>query len=82
LNTTKPEEEHRNRFDRFTGYYRWTWLISKMQGATTKEHPLPIIAPDGKQHLHVEILPSQRGASIFVVMASMLCHQLLFRIHA
>lgn len=61
LNTTEPEEEHRNRFDRFIGYYRWTWLISKMQGATTKEHPLPIIAPDGKQHLHIEILPSQRG---------------------
>lgn len=61
LNTTEPGEEHRNRFDRTIGYYRWTWLISKKQGAEAKEHPLPVLLPNDKQHLSFEIMPSQRG---------------------
>lgn len=61
LNSTEPEEEHRNRFDRTIGYYRWTWLISKKQGATAKEQQLPVLLPNDKQHLSFEIMPSQRG---------------------
>lgn len=61
LTTTEPGEEHRNRFDRTVGYYRWTWLISNKRGATVKEHPLPILLPNDKQHLSFEIMPSRRG---------------------
>lgn len=61
LNIPEPGEEHRNRFDRFVGYYRWSWLVSKKQGATIKEQPLPTLVPNRQQHLPLEIIPSQRG---------------------
>ena len=61
LNNPEPGEEHRNRFDRFVGYYRWSWLVAKKRGAAIKEQSLPALAPNSQQYLSVEIIPSQRG---------------------
>ncbi len=33
--TREPEGYRRNRFDRRMGYYRWRWLISEYQRATS-----------------------------------------------
>lgn len=61
LKTSEPGEETRNLFDRVVGYHRWKWLISKKQGAIGKEQPLPLLLPDGKEDVSVEIMPSRRG---------------------
>ncbi len=61
VQTPEPEEKARNPFDRAVGYHRWLWLISRKQVAGVKDHPLPILPPNGQGEVKVEILPSQRG---------------------
>ncbi|HID29063.1 MAG TPA: DUF58 domain-containing protein [Desulfobacterales bacterium] len=61
LHIPEPDEKTRNRFDRSLGYYRWLWLIRRKQAAEVKEHPLPMLVPNGEQEIGVEIMPSRRG---------------------
>lgn len=61
LKISEPGEETRNLFDQAVGFYRWQWLISRKQGIRMKEQPLPILRPDGKGDIRVEVVPSRRG---------------------
>lgn len=61
LNTPEPQEGARNRFDQKMGYYRWTWLIQKRQGAVFEDIAIPDIAANEKKNINVELLPERRG---------------------
>lgn len=61
LNTPEPGEKSRNVFDRTIGYHRWLWLVSGKQGTAGKEEALPVLLPNSKEEVFVEIVPSHRG---------------------
>ncbi|MFC1858754.1 DUF58 domain-containing protein [Thermodesulfobacteriota bacterium] len=60
-NAQEPGEKRRNLFDRTVGYHRWEWLISRKQGSRFKEHRLPLITPNGRKEITLEITPLNRG---------------------
>ncbi|MBD2180527.1 DUF58 domain-containing protein [Planktothrix sp. FACHB-1375] len=63
--TPEPEEEKRNAFDRYVGYYRWVWLIARKRVATAKAIDLPPLPPNSKTEIVYEIAPAYRGVIRF-----------------
>jgi hypothetical protein len=61
LGASEPRESKRNAFDRALGYYRWLWLASRKQPATTEAVKLPDLQPHSKTEITVNLVPSQRG---------------------
>ena len=61
IETPEPSEEQRNSFDRYSGYYRWLWLIYRKQCATAKTINLPPLPHNSKTEVFGEITPSCRG---------------------
>ncbi|MFB2835540.1 DUF58 domain-containing protein [Floridanema evergladense] len=63
--TPEPNEEKRNSFDRYLGYYRWLWLIARKRVATAKAIDLPALPPNSKTEVVYEITPDYRGVIRF-----------------
>jgi len=61
IDSHEPGEEKRNRFDRFVGYPRWEWLISRTQGAEVRDVALPVIPPQGEIAITLPLTPRRRG---------------------
>ncbi|MEZ4528382.1 MAG: DUF58 domain-containing protein [Desulfobacterales bacterium] len=61
VNTPEPGENFRNIADRFMGFYRWEWLLSRKEPSGAAYRQLPVLAPLGEVHLHAEIIPRHRG---------------------
>jgi hypothetical protein len=61
LQASEPDEQHRNRFDRFVGYHRWQYLIATSQACIIKPLAIAALAPHEKVEMLAEIMPSQRG---------------------
>lgn len=61
IRAREPGEENRNAWDRNVIYHRWLWLIYQNRKASAKEHPLPVLPPNGKEQVKVDILPLHRG---------------------
>jgi Protein of unknown function DUF58 len=61
LQTPEPDENKRNSFDQYLGYYRWLWLINRKQNAITKPINLPPLPPHSKTEVQLEITPTYRG---------------------
>lgn len=61
LDTPEPGEEKRNPFDRFVGYYRWKWLLTRRQWLRQIPLPLPVIAPGASVDITVSLTPLRRG---------------------
>ncbi|MCP4579519.1 MAG: DUF58 domain-containing protein [Deltaproteobacteria bacterium] len=61
LQAPEPENVPRNAFDRKVGYHRWVRLVHKKQGSGVEEHPVPVLSPNDRKELKVEILPLNRG---------------------
>lgn len=59
--TPEPGEEHRNRFDRELGYFRWRWLVHRRQPATTETVTLPPIPPRSSVQVTIPLYPRSRG---------------------
>ena len=59
--TPEPYEKKRNPFDRAFKYYRWLWLISTKQNASTIKIEIPSLSPNDEIDLTIEINPSRRG---------------------
>ncbi|MFB2881187.1 DUF58 domain-containing protein [Floridanema aerugineum] len=63
--TPEPNEEKRNSFDKYMGYYRWLWLIARKRVATAKAIDLPALLPNSKTEVVYEITPDYRGVIRF-----------------
>jgi hypothetical protein len=61
IHTPEPDEKKRAILDKVLGYYRWVWLISRKQHATTKVVDMPSIQPNSETEVVMEITPSHRG---------------------
>ncbi len=61
LGASEPRESKRNAFDRALGYYRWLWLVSSKQPATTEAVELPDLLPHSKTEVVINLVPLQRG---------------------
>jgi hypothetical protein len=61
LAASEPRELKRNAFDRALGYYRWLWLVSRKQPATTEAVELPDLQPHSTTEVMVNVVPSRRG---------------------
>ena len=61
IESHEPGEEKRNWFDRFVGYPRWEWLISRTQGVEVDDVALPIIPPQGEIAITLSLTPRRRG---------------------
>ncbi len=50
-----------NRFDRYIGYTRWLWLISRCRGGDLDPIALPAIPPRGQVQVSMTFTPIRRG---------------------
>ncbi len=62
FNSTPEEgESDRNFFDRKFGYYRWLWLLERIQGARFEPFGLPLLQPKEDRMFEVSLEPLRRG---------------------
>jgi len=57
----EPDEENRNGFDRYVGYYRWQWIISRKTKGGVKEQSLPFMKSGKTVEIQSEVIPFHRG---------------------
>lgn len=61
----EPGESKRNIIDRFLGYYRWSWLISRKIGTPIGPRPLNPLPAGGTGAVYIETVPARRGIRRF-----------------
>ncbi|MEW5725157.1 MAG: DUF58 domain-containing protein, partial [Thermodesulfobacteriota bacterium] len=61
VSAREPGEAGRHRLDRYFGYYRWLWLLSRKQPAAVREQAVPLLPPRGRAELSAELVPRRRG---------------------
>lgn len=65
ITRTEPYEKERNLFDRKVKFHRWLWLIAQKRGAFIDNHPLPSLAPLGREEIKITFTPLRRGRLFF-----------------
>ncbi len=61
VESLEPNEESRNWFDRYVGYYRWQWIISRKLRGGVQERILPYMKPGKTVSIQSEVVPFHRG---------------------
>ena len=65
VHTPEPGEEFRNIADRFMGFYRWEWLLSRKQIAAFRYRDLPVLPSNGEVSASADLMPRNRGVLHF-----------------
>lgn len=65
LHAKEPNDDRRNRFDRYVGYPRWVWLIALSRGADIQPQSLPTLPPKGEAEVNLRLKPLRRGYIYF-----------------
>ncbi|MFQ5580166.1 MAG: DUF58 domain-containing protein [Nitrospiria bacterium] len=61
INSREPNEEDRNWFDRYVGYYRWQWIVSRKVQGGVRERTLPSVKSGKMVEIQSELVPFHRG---------------------
>jgi hypothetical protein len=61
ISSPEPGEEKRPIPDRYSGFYRWRWLVNRKRMAAVPEQPLARLAGGENLALSMQILPRKRG---------------------
>lgn len=65
VHTPEPGENFRNIADRFMGFYRWEWLLSRKEPSGTGYREVPVLPPRGEVRVQAELVPRNRGVLHF-----------------